>query len=119
MTEGFKTLAATDSGLRVHLQYLGFEQTGTIRAYHFKRISCGEETREFIVNADLALFLKHHVGIQEGPALSLRLLSSGPLSSVPASWPPSQSLSQGDILAHLARQPAAGTVRGRKRKVDA
>lgn len=97
-----------------YLQYMGFEQSGTIRAYRFQRIARGEETREFIVNADLALFVQHHIGIQEGPALSLRLLSEGLHSTVP----PSQSLSQLDMLAHLARQPAAGKIRGRKRNLD-
>lgn len=102
-----------------YLQYLGFEQRGANRAYRFSRISRGEDTREFIVNADLALFVKHHVGIQEGPALSLRLLSAGPNSSAPAAWPSSQSLSDGDMLAHLARRAAAGTMRGSKRNPDA
>lgn len=100
-----------------YLQYMGFEQTGSVRAYRFKRILRGEETREFIVNADWALFLKHHVGIQEGPALSLRLLSAGPNCSAPAAWPPSQSLSDVDMLAHLARRAAAGTIRGRKQNL--
>jgi cold shock CspA family protein len=100
------------------LQYMGFEQNGSIRAYRFKRILRGEETRDYIVNADLALFFKHHVGIQEGPALSLRLLSAGPDCSALVAWPPSQSLSDGDMLAHLARRAAAGTMRGRKRYLD-
>ncbi|MGC9972690.1 MAG: hypothetical protein ABSE56_19075 [Bryobacteraceae bacterium] len=100
------------------LQYMGFEQNGSIRAYRFKRVLRGEETREYIVNADMALFVKHHVGIQEGPALSLRLLSAGPNCFAPAAWPPSKSLSDGDMLAHLARRAAAGTMRGRKRYLD-
>lgn len=102
-----------------YLQYVGFSQTGTIRTYRFKRISCGEQTREFIVNADMGLFAKHHVAIQEGPALSLRLLTIGRDSSVPASWPPSQSLSELDMLAHLAKkQTATGPMRNRKPKLD-
>lgn len=100
------------------LQYMGFDQTGTIRAYRFKRVLRGEETREFIVDADLTLFVKHHVGIQEGPALSLRLLSAGANWSVPGEWPLSQSLSDVDMLAHLARRAAAGPVRGRKRNLN-
>lgn len=100
------------------LQYMGFEQTGSMRAYCFKRVLRGEETREFIVIADLALFVKHHVGIQEGPALSLRLLSAGLDCSGQAEWPTSQSLSDDEMLAHLARRAAVGSVRGRKRYLD-
>jgi len=106
------------SAAGTYLQYLGFEQTGTIRAYRFKRISRGEETREFIVNADLALFLKHHIGIQEGPELSLHLLSPGADSCVPDSCPSSRSLSQQDMLAHLARRPAGRSVKGRKQDLN-
>ncbi len=101
-------------GARSYLQYMGFEQTGTIRAYRFRQISPGEETREFIVTADLRLFVRYHVGIQEGPALCLRLLSAGARSSIPAAWPVSQSLSQGDLLAHLATHSAAEKAAGKR-----
>jgi cold shock CspA family protein len=100
------------------LQYMGFEQKGRIRAYRFKRVLRGQETREFTVSADMALFVKHHVGIQEGPALSLRLLSAVPDGSAPAAWPPSHSLSDVEMLAHLARRAAAGSIRRRKNYLD-
>ena len=100
------------------LQYMGFEQRGSIRAYAFKRVMRGEETREFTVNADLALFVKHHVAIQDGPSLSLRLLSEGPDNSIPAAWPPTQSLSDVEMLAHLARRATAGNPRARQRYLD-
>jgi cold shock CspA family protein len=97
-----------------YLQYVGFEQTGNTRAYRFRRISRGEETREFIVSADLALFVKHRVSIQEGPALSLRLLSASDGCSAPAERPRAQSLSDADMTAHLARRPAKGSMRNHK-----
>jgi hypothetical protein len=62
--------AAERHSAGTYLQDMGFAQTGSTRAHRFRRILRGEETREFIVNADLTLFVKHHVGIQEGPALS-------------------------------------------------
>ena len=92
---------------RTYLQYTGFGQTGTIRTYRFKRISHGEGTREFEVSADLALFAKYHIGIQEGPALSLRLVCAGPSSALPASWPSSQCLSEPDLIAHVATRALA------------
>jgi cold shock CspA family protein len=92
------------------LRYLGFEQAGSVRAYRFRRISLEEKGREFTVNADLALFSKYHVAIQEGPALCLGVLSKGP-----GAWAPSQSISDLDMLAHLARGPAAEAPRRHKR----
>jgi cold shock CspA family protein len=98
-----------------YLQYLGFEQTGSTRAYRFRRVVRGEETREFVVSAELGLFFKHHVGIQEGPALSLRLLSEGPDCSTPVDWPPAQSLTDVDMLAHVARRAAGRKPHGSRR----
>jgi hypothetical protein len=99
-----------------HLQYMGFQHVGSIRVYRFKRVTRGEETREFVVKADLALFAKHHVGIQEGPALCLnRLLSAPADGSGVIVWPPSQSLTDQDMLALLAKRPTAGAKYSSKR----
>ncbi len=91
-----------------YLQYMGFEQTGSTRAFRFRRVIRGEETREFVVSAELALFGKHHVGFQEGPALSLRLLSEGADTSAPA-------LTDEDMLAHVARRAVGRKPHGTKR----
>jgi cold shock CspA family protein len=91
-----------------YLQYLGFQQTGNTRTYRFRKISRGEPARDFSVNADLALFVKHRVGIQDGPALCLRLLSTGAALPAAEEWPSSQSLSDADMTAHLARRPVKG-----------
>ena len=56
------------------LRYMGFEQHGSVRAYRFERLTPGSDKRTFTVEADMALFARHHVGIQEGPALCLHLL---------------------------------------------
>ncbi len=98
-----------------YLQYMGFEQNGSIRAYRFRRVVRGEETREFVVSAELELFFRHHVGFQEGPAMSLRLLSEGPDCCTPLEWPPAQSLTDADMLAHVARRAAARKPHGSKR----
>jgi hypothetical protein len=87
---------------------MGFEQNGSTRAFRFRRVIRGEETREFVVNAEIGLFGKHHVGIQEGPALSLRLLSEGADSSATA-------LSDEDMLAHVARRAVGRKPHGTKR----
>jgi cold shock CspA family protein len=107
--------AAVRHSPATYLKYLGFEQNGSTRAYRFRRIVRGEETREFVVSAELALFFKHHVGFQEGPALSLRLLSEGADWSTAVEWPPAQSLTDVDMLAHLARRAVGRKSHGTKR----
>lgn len=61
----------------MQLRYLGFEQAQNARTYRFDVIAKGEETREFVVTVDLALFRVHHVGIQEGPSLCAQKLTAG------------------------------------------
>lgn len=82
-----------------YLQYMGFGQTGSVRTYRFRRVARGEKPQEYLVNADLELFARHHVGIQEGPAMCLRLLSD--LRPAP------ECLNDTHMLAHLASRPAA------------
>jgi len=89
-----------------HLQYMGFDQTGSVRSYRFRRISRGEKTLEFTVKAELALFTKHHVGMQEGPALCLHLLSGRSDASGAPARSAADSLTDTDMLAHLASRPA-------------
>jgi hypothetical protein len=58
------------------LRYVGFDQIKGIRTYRFERTSVGEETETFAVTTDMALFTKHHIGIQEGPALCAQKLTA-------------------------------------------
>jgi len=88
------------------LRYTGFEQSGSIRIFRFEQFVPGEERKVFLVTADLDLFARHHIGLQEGPALCLRVLTTD--ADAPAQdGPPSQcSLGDRDMLAHIARRPA-------------
>jgi hypothetical protein len=90
-----------------HLRYMGFDQTESIRAYRFQSVSPGEDTKTFIVTTDLALFRKHHVGIQEGPALCLQTLVAELAGAHSIPRPPlHRALTDQDMLAHLASRPA-------------
>jgi hypothetical protein len=53
----------------MELRYMGFEQLRNARAFRFDVLAKGEVTRQAVVTADMALFLQHHVGIQDGPTL--------------------------------------------------
>ncbi|MGD0015639.1 MAG: hypothetical protein ABSD56_14655 [Bryobacteraceae bacterium] len=88
------------------LRYMGFEQNGSIRAYRYDRVSPGEGIRTFVVNADLGLFRKHRVGVQDGPALCLHALTvelgtAGSRQQAKCE----RELTDQDMLAHLARRP--------------
>lgn len=88
------------------LRYLGFEQREKVRAYRFERLTPGEESRTFFVTIDLALFRKHGIGMQEGPALCLRALKAEIEGAEAAGRAPVDcSLTDREMLAHLASRP--------------
>lgn len=89
------------------VRYLGFEQNGNIRNYKFERIAPGGERQAATVSTDMALFLTHQIGLQDGPALCLRLVTVELEDANPVNHLPFQrSLTDADMLAHLARRPA-------------
>lgn len=99
-----------------HLRYVGFEHRGSVRAYLFDGLTPGAEKRRFAVDADLGLFAKHHVGVQEGPSMCLHLLAAELGISDAAAWTSLQcSLTDRDMLAHLASRPVRRAKYGPKR----
>ena len=92
---------ATETAKRPQaVRYLGFVQTGNTREYKFENTAPGEEASTVVIDVDLPLFAKHHVGIQDGPVLCLHFLTA-------SDWPPvRRSLNDRDMLAHLALRPA-------------
>lgn len=89
------------------LRYVGFDQTKTIRTYRFERTSLGAQTEVFVVTTDIALFTKYRVAIQEGPSLCLRLLTVGLDGAGVHEL--ERSLTEQDILTHVASRPVPGT----------
>ncbi|RPI11563.1 MAG: cold-shock protein [Acidobacteriales bacterium] len=88
------------------LRYIGFEHKGNMRAYLFERVTPGAEKRTFTVDADLTLFAKHHVGMQEGPGICLHLLAAELDVAQAAAWTSSQcALTDREMLAYLASRP--------------
>ena len=59
----------------MQLRYMGFDQSKNIRIYRFDTVAKGQPVGHFIVTADLVLFQKHNVGIQEGPSLCMHRLA--------------------------------------------
>jgi hypothetical protein len=68
----------------MQLRYVGFDQAKNIREYKFDGVAAGEANTHFVVSADRALFIRHHVGLQEGPALCLKktLCRSGTAATI-------------------------------------
>jgi cold shock CspA family protein len=83
----------------VELRFIGFGQANCIRTFRFQAIVAGNETREYSVTVDMTLFGKHHVGIQEGPALCSRVVLAG--LATPSSEKVPLALTEKDILAHV------------------
>jgi cold shock CspA family protein len=98
------------------LRYLGFQHRGNTRVYLFEWLLEGARRRTFAVEAELAIFTKHKVGMQEGPAICLHTLLEGlgKQSSATGSLPQC-SLSDREILAYLASRPAPRVKHGFKR----
>src|SRR5215467_1216152 len=87
----------------MQLRYMGFDQAKNIREYKFDSVAGGETTKHFVVNADLALFVRHHVGLQEGSALCLKRLSE----DLEMLQPLPHELTSGDLAEYASAQAAA------------
>jgi hypothetical protein len=106
------------------VRYLGFEQAQNVRAYRFERLLPGEETTTLLVTADMSLFARHHVALQEGPSLCLHLLlaagpDDSPVQQVARPQAGGLTLTEQDILAHVAAHPTPGSKARRRRAAAA
>ena len=97
---GLHPLPADAQRRPASLRYVGFEQAQGIRSYKFERSWPGEDTETLVVTTDLALFTRHRVPLQEGPALCLRLLEAG---AEPAK-DSRHCLTEEDLIRFLAAQ---------------
>ena len=59
------------------LRYVGFQHLGNLRKYRYERITPGEPTQNFAVDADLSLFHVCRIAIQDGPTMCMRILTAG------------------------------------------
>jgi hypothetical protein len=59
------------------LRYVGFQHQGNCRKYRYERITPGEATQVFAVDADLELFQACRIAIQDGPTMCMRILTAG------------------------------------------
>src|SRR5690348_5549621 len=87
----------------MEVRYLGFDQLRNARAFRFEMIAKGEDTKQAVVTADLALFLQFRVGIQDGPTLCASKL----ISEVENNFEGEHVLTGDDLRAYSASRAAA------------
>ena len=96
----------------MQLRYIGFDQAKNIREYKFEGVAAGETAKHFVVSADLAMFVKYRVGLQEGPALCLKRLAA----DLEMLQPLPHELSSGDLAAYASAQAAAAERKTRRKR---
>jgi hypothetical protein len=97
----------------MELRYMGFEQLRNSRAFRFDVIAKGEITRQAVVTADMALFLQHRVGIQDGPTLCALKLSADLEHSIEGE----HVLTADDLRAHSEARASAEAKRIEARRM--
>lgn len=94
----------------MELRYMGFEQQKSTRTYRFDRVEQGARTGRFVISADLELFLRHGVAIQEGPALCAKRLAA----DLTGLHTDTHSLTNDDLLAFIVVRNAAQAEKPRR-----
>src|ERR1700734_482260 len=94
------------------LRYMGFDQTLNRRGYKIHYFAKGVSPGGFLGRADIALFLKHHISIQEGPSLCARKLAN----DIETLQPGEHELTNDDLLAYATDRAAAAAQKAEQRK---
>jgi len=97
----------------MELRYLGFDQKQNTRQYKFDGVANGQPTLHFVVTADLALFLAHRIGIQEGPSLCAHKLSAAQQAATEVKL----ELTNEDLRAHADARSMAEARKAEARRV--
>lgn len=92
---------------------MGFDQEQNTRAYKFDLVYKDRPAFRLVITADLLLFVKHRIGLQEGPALCARKLSATP-DGVRQSR---HQLTNEDLLEYASARTAAQERKAASRKV--
>ena len=92
----------------MELRYIGFDQAQNIRVYKFDGRAEDTSTMRLAVSIDMALFLRHHVGIQEGPTLCAQKLTA----DFEAQHRGEHELTNEDLLTYVAERAAAKARKG-------
>ena len=94
---------------------MGFDQRQNTRVYKFDEVAEGVPTIHLVITADLALFRKHQIALQEGPGLCAQKLAID--LENPATL--SHELTGDDLLAHASARAAAAARQAESRRQSA
>ncbi|HWB83654.1 MAG TPA: hypothetical protein VG675_05915 [Bryobacteraceae bacterium] len=97
----------------MQLRYLGFDQSASTRIYKFDVLAERSQAMRYRVTADLTLFRKHGVGIQEGPTLCAHKLTAD-LESLQEG---EHTLTSDDLLAYVTGRAAIAASKAASRRV--
>ena len=105
------TRPSSEPDARLDLRYAGFTQAQNVRSYRFDSVASGSAEQQFVVVVDLALMLKHRIGVQEAPTLCLRKLAAD-LKALPEAE--AHELRDEDLRAYASSKAAAAEKKGHK-----
>ena len=97
------------------LRYMGFDQRQNTRAYKFDCIADGEPAIRMVITADLTLFQKHHIALQEGPGLCAQKLAADLESRNPGATNSRATI----FLAHASARAAVAARQAEMRRKGA
>ena len=96
----------------MELRYMGFDQRRNERVYRFDAIEKGQAIQRYVISADMALFLAHRIGIQEGPTLAAVKLAAGLVNKTAGE----HELTADDLRSHASARLAADAKRAETRR---
>lgn len=101
----------------LNLRYSGFDQKENTRHYIFRRSLRGEMGMRVVVSAEMFLFRKYPIRVQDGPAFCLHtlMLESEGLEPSLEELPP-RVLTDQDAVAYLASLPIPASTKGKREK---
>jgi hypothetical protein len=109
----FKREAARPGERAMELRYMGFQQKQNRRLYRFDMNDAGTKSSiPHVVSVDMELFLKHHVGIQEGPALCAQKINA----DMEADRQGEHELTNEDIMAYATDRAVAAERKAEARR---
>lgn len=111
---GGMAVHGTDGGVMA-LRYMGFDQAQNTRTYKFDCVADGEPATRIVITADLTLFQKHHIALQEGPGLCAQKLAA----DLEKPQPGGHELTGDDLLAHASARAAVAARQAEMRRKGA
>lgn len=107
----------------MHFLYMGFTQQGNIRCFRFQGVFPRERPTkiarmlEFSITADMALWARYKIPVQEGPTLCLEILTAALAAAADQNLPfKAYSVTPEDLSAFASARTALADAKMARRK---